>query len=113
MKASIRKKGKAPEDLRGIHIDIQPDGEVWTSARTKKPGDIIEIMQAFVRFIMDNDLTDELEEGARRHLEAKHFDIDGEITLELDEESSKRFRQIIQEAIEDDDEEDSPHEYMA
>lgn len=114
MKASIRRKGKAPEDLRGIHIDIQPDGEVWTSARTKKPGDIIEIMQAFARFIMDNDLTDELEEGVKRHLETKKIDIGGEITLELDEESSKRFREIIKEAIEEDDEEEKdPHEYMA
>ena len=113
MKASIRRKGKAPEDLRGIHIDIQPDGEIWTACRTKKPDDIIGIMQAFARFVQDNDLIDELEEGVRRHLEAEKIDIGGEITLELDEESSKRFRQIIQEAIEEDDEEDSPNEYMA
>lgn len=113
MKGAIRRKGKAPEDLRGLHIDIQPDGEVWTSARTKEPDDIHDIMQAFVRFIWDNDLTDELEEGVKRHLETKQIDIGGEITLELDEESSKRFREIIKEAIEEDDEEDDPHEYMA
>lgn len=113
MKASIRRKGKAPEDLRGLHIDIQPDGEVWTSARTKEPDDIHDIMQAFVRFIWDNDLTDELEEGVKRHLETKQIDIGGEITFELDEESSKRFREIIKEAIEEDDEEEDAHEYMA
>lgn len=113
MKGAIRRKGKAPEDLRGLHIDIQPDGEVWTSARTKKPDDTHDIMQAFVRFIWNNNLTDELEEGVKRHLATKQIDIGGEITLELDEESSKRFREIIKEAIEEDDEEEDPHEYMA
>lgn len=62
-----REKGSR-KNIRGLHIDITESGSVTTNCKTTEPGDVIDILQAIIRFIMDNDLVDVLKVAGKRHL---------------------------------------------
>ena len=134
MKASIRRKGKAPEDLHGMKITLEEDGTVTTSCRTTTHDEIVSVLQAVVRFMDEEDLEEEFEEACKNHYREKHFmehpeEYDFEIKSQgrskdaireilenddtLPEIIKKRALMKLEQMSEDDEEDDSPHEYMA
>ena len=73
MKGAIRRKGKAPEDLHGMKITLEEDGTVTTFCRTTTHDEIVSVLQAVIRFVDGEDLTEEFEEACKNHFTEKRF----------------------------------------
>ena len=118
------KSGPPPKDLHGMKITLEEDGTVTTSCRTTTHDEIVNVLQAVVRFIDEEDLEEEFEEACKNHYHEKHFmehpeEYDKDAIREMIE-NDETLPEIIKkrvlmklEQMSDDDEEDSPHEYMA
>lgn len=103
------RKHHAVKDIRGLHIDLAEDGSVETNCKTTEPGDVIDILQAIIRFIMDNDLVDVLKVAGKRHLMSTitREDEDG-VTFEttIDPEDLEKALSLIFGEDEEEEEED-------
>ena len=128
----VRISRKPPKDLHGMKITLEEDGTVTTSCRTTTHDEIVNVLQAVVRFVDENDLEEEFEEACKNHFtEMRFMEHPEEYDFEI--KSHGRSNDEIREMLENDDtlpeiikkralmkleqmsddEEDSPHEYMA
>ena len=126
------KSGLPSKDLHGMKITLEEDGAVTTSCRTTTHDEIVSVLQAVVRFADEEDLAEEFEEACKNHFTEKRF-MENPEEYDFKIKRQGRSKDEIREMLENDDtlpeiikkralmkleqmsddEEDSPHEYMA
>lgn len=114
--------------FHGLKITTGKYGETETHAYSETREEAVNILQAVVRFIDDNDLIDEFEEACEKHFREKEAfkdpdkfefvikqsDVPPETLRELVKKANnvpEKIKEMILKKI--DEEEEKPHEYMA